>query len=134
MMVVTTDHIPGQKVIRVLGRVLGVTAQRRIPAEAGVSRGRDLSSTLLKDTLKAWRQDAVDNMTEAASGRGANAVLGMRFDHREVGESWVEICAYGTAVVLAAEGKRRLPMPGWGKRKIDWKGVDDAAESLERQT
>ncbi|HCT77180.1 MAG TPA: hypothetical protein DGG94_09820 [Micromonosporaceae bacterium] len=134
MMVVTTDHIPGQKVIRVLGRVLGVTAQRRIPVEAGVPWGRDVPSTLLKDTLKAWRQDAVDNMTEAAHGRGANAVLGMRFDHREVGESWVEICAYGTAVVLAGESKRRLPVPGWETRNIDWKGEEDAAESLERQT
>jgi uncharacterized protein YbjQ (UPF0145 family) len=27
--------------------------------------------------------------------------VGMRFDHREVGTTWMELCAYGTAVVVS---------------------------------
>jgi hypothetical protein len=51
-------------------------------------------------------------MAYHARNAGANAVLGMRFDHRVISESWVEICAYGTAVVAVAiggvPGQRRL--------------------------
>jgi uncharacterized protein YbjQ (UPF0145 family) len=41
-------------------------------------------------------------MVEAASRRGANAIIGMRFDNRDVTPPWREICAYGTAVVVAS--------------------------------
>jgi uncharacterized protein YbjQ (UPF0145 family) len=51
--------------------------------------------------LAHWREEAVARMTEAAERRGANAVVGMRFDHREITDYWAEICAYGTAVVAA---------------------------------
>jgi uncharacterized protein YbjQ (UPF0145 family) len=94
MMVVTTEHIPGQEVIRVLGRVLAVITRRRSPAMAG---------SKLRDLLTSWRSDAVSNMVEAAQGRGANAVLSVRFDHRDIGESWVEISVYGMAVVIRKE-------------------------------
>ncbi|GIH07229.1 UPF0145 protein [Rhizocola hellebori] len=89
-MVVTTEHIPGQTVTRVLGRVLAVITRRRSPAMTGPR---------LRDLLTAWRSDAVRNMVEAAQGRGANAVLSVRFDHRDVGESWMEISVHGMAVV-----------------------------------
>ncbi|HEX5596993.1 MAG TPA: heavy metal-binding domain-containing protein, partial [Micromonosporaceae bacterium] len=45
---------------------------------------------------------------------GANAVLGMQFEHREVGEMWMEVCAYGTAVVvhrLAPDPRTITPPP-----------------------
>ena len=37
-------------------------------------------------------------MVAEAESRGANAVIAMRFDTSELGTSWTEICAYGTAV------------------------------------
>jgi Putative heavy-metal-binding len=30
---------------------------------------------------------------------GGNAIVAMRFDTSELGSTWTEICAYGTAVV-----------------------------------
>ena len=39
-------------------------------------------------------------MLRVAYQRGANAVVGMRFDHRPISESWNEVCAYGTAVFV----------------------------------
>jgi uncharacterized protein YbjQ (UPF0145 family) len=103
MMVVTTEHIPGQRVIRVLGRVLAVIARRRSPA---------MAASRLRDLLTSWRSDAVSNMVEAAQGRGANAVLSVRFDHRDVGESWMEISVSGMAVVIEND---RLAAAGTGK-------------------
>jgi hypothetical protein len=52
----------------------------------------------MSEALAYWRQEAVEQMVEAARRRGANAVLGMRFDNREISSYWAEICAYGTAV------------------------------------
>ncbi len=37
-------------------------------------------------------------MIEEAEAKGANAIVAMRFDTSEMGETWTEICAYGTAV------------------------------------
>jgi uncharacterized protein YbjQ (UPF0145 family) len=37
-------------------------------------------------------------MVAEAEAKGANAVVGMRFDTSEMGANWTEICAYGTAV------------------------------------
>jgi len=55
----------------------------------------------LKGMTKALvdsRQQVIDRMVEAAEAKGANAVVGMRFDTSEMGDTWTEICAYGTAV------------------------------------
>src|SRR2546423_14481209 len=42
-----------------------------------------------------------------AREQGATAILAMRFAHRVISSLWVEICAYGTAVV--AVPRRRVP-------------------------
>jgi uncharacterized protein YbjQ (UPF0145 family) len=44
----------------------------------------------------------MDRMIENARLLGANAIVGMRFDSSEMGESLTEIAAYGTAVVVSA--------------------------------
>jgi uncharacterized protein YbjQ (UPF0145 family) len=40
----------------------------------------------------------VARMVEEAQAKGLNAVVAMRFDTSELGKTWTEICAYGTAV------------------------------------
>lgn len=39
-------------------------------------------------------------MVEEAQAKGANAIIAMRFDSGQLGSTWNEICAYGTAVRL----------------------------------
>ena len=39
-------------------------------------------------------------MVAEAEAKGANAIVAMRFDTSEMGSSWTEICAYGTAVKI----------------------------------
>ena len=48
--------------------------------------------------LMEGRRDAEQRLVEAASAWGANAILAFRFDTSELGSTWMEICAYGTAV------------------------------------
>jgi uncharacterized protein YbjQ (UPF0145 family) len=59
--------------------------------------------------LVQTRARAVAQMVHAAESRGANAIIGMRFDHRDVTAVWMELCAYGTAVlaVPVTENARR---------------------------
>jgi uncharacterized protein YbjQ (UPF0145 family) len=42
----------------------------------------------------------VDRLVENATLMGANAIIMMRFDSAEIGQTMSEIVAYGTAVVL----------------------------------
>lgn len=41
---------------------------------------------------------AQERLEEAAGEKGADAIIAFRFDTSELGSSWTEICAYGTAV------------------------------------
>jgi uncharacterized protein YbjQ (UPF0145 family) len=46
------------------------------------------------------RDQATDRLRDAAVGKGANAVLAMRFDCNEIGDIMSEVAAYGTAVTV----------------------------------
>ncbi len=48
--------------------------------------------------LATGRMDAQQRLVEEAESKGANAVIAFRFDTSELGTTWTEICAYGTAV------------------------------------
>jgi uncharacterized protein YbjQ (UPF0145 family) len=43
----------------------------------------------------------ISRMTEEAEAKGADAVVAMRSTPRGMGDTWTEICAYGTAVRIA---------------------------------
>jgi uncharacterized protein YbjQ (UPF0145 family) len=108
MLVVTTETVPGFRVDSVIGHVLGVTARGLNPFNEGVKLLEGGINPRMAASLEKWRQEAVTNMIEQATRRGANAVLGMRFDHRHISPAWVEICAYGTAVQLHPQGHEAL--------------------------
>ncbi|BCB80744.1 YbjQ family protein [Phytohabitans flavus] len=101
VLVVTTDNLPGYHVHAVLGEVIISMARTRNAFAEGVKslRGGAYDPKAPEHLLR-WRTEAVSKLGEAARERGANAVIGMRFDHRDTGTLWVELCAYGTAVVV----------------------------------
>jgi uncharacterized protein YbjQ (UPF0145 family) len=101
MIVTTMNDIPGYTVDEVFGEVMGLTVRSR---NIGSQIGAGLKSILggeLKGMTKALidsRQQVMERMVEEAEGKGANAIIAMRFDTSEMGGQWTEICAYGTAV------------------------------------
>jgi uncharacterized protein YbjQ (UPF0145 family) len=101
VIIATTNDLPGYAVEEVYGEVFGLTVRSR---NIGSQFGAGLKSILggeLKGMTKALadsREQVVQRMTEEAESRGANAILAMRFDTSEMGGTWTEICAYGTAV------------------------------------
>lgn len=102
MLVVTTENIAGYRIERVLGQVFGVTVRSRgiggnITASLRSVFGGEIKeyTEMIEDARKA----AIDRMIQNAHAMGANAVIMMRFDSGEIGQTMSEIVAYGTAVV-----------------------------------
>ncbi|HYN97561.1 MAG TPA: YbjQ family protein [Pilimelia sp.] len=114
MLVVTTDNLPGYEIREVLGEVIGVNARTHNPFAEGVKSLHGGTNPRMTEALIRWREEAVERMAQIAQRRGANAVVAMRFDHREITTAWVEICAYGTAVVVSylANGHRTPVVTG----------------------
>jgi len=96
-----SNDLPGYQVEEVLGEVFGLTVRSR---NVGSQIGAGLKSLVggeLRGMTKALvdsRAQVIERLTEEAERRGGNAVLAMRFDTSEMGGTWTEICAYGTAV------------------------------------
>jgi uncharacterized protein YbjQ (UPF0145 family) len=101
VLITTTNDVPGYAVDEVYGEVFGLTVRSR---NLGSQMGAGFKSLVggeLKGMTKALvdsRNDVIDRMVEEAEAKGANAVVAMRFDTSEMGGTWTEICAYGTAV------------------------------------
>jgi uncharacterized protein YbjQ (UPF0145 family) len=101
MLVVTTDDLPGYQVRQVLGQVMGSTGRLRNAFMEGVRLlEHGDKNPRMPQHLVTWRSEAIEQMVTQARRRGANAVIGMRFDNREITDMWSEICAYGTAVYV----------------------------------
>jgi uncharacterized protein YbjQ (UPF0145 family) len=102
VLVVTTNDIPGWEIRKVLGEVFGLTVRSRNAFSQLGAGFKSLVGGELKgmtENLVNSRNEVMGRMLEAARERGGNAVVAMRFDTSEMGETWTEICAYGTAVV-----------------------------------
>ena len=100
MLAVTIDTLPGYEVKRVIGEVVGTIARARNPYSEGVKALSGSVNPRMVHLLARGREEAIAAMLRQAYQRGGNAVVGMRFDHREINNSWAEICAYGTAVFV----------------------------------
>src|SRR5437868_13982262 len=103
MLVVTTENVPGQRVREVKGQVFGVVVRSRglggniMAGLRSLAGGEIVEYTrLVEDT----RRHAVDRMVQNARAMGANAVVMMRFDSSELGQTMTEVVAYGTAAVI----------------------------------
>ncbi|SDR37875.1 Uncharacterized conserved protein YbjQ, UPF0145 family [Rhizobiales bacterium GAS191] len=103
MLVTTTENVPGHQVRDVKGQCFGVVVRSRGLAGNVMAGLRSLVGGEIKEyteLLEEARRHAVDRMVENATLMGANAIVMMRFDSSEIGQTMSEIVAYGTAVVL----------------------------------
>lgn len=107
MIVVTTPDIAGQRIERTLGQAFGVVVRSRGIGGNLMAGLRSLAGgeiTEYTQMLEEARRHALDRLVRNAAEMGANAVVAMRFDSSEIGDTMSEIVAYGTAVVTAPAG------------------------------
>jgi uncharacterized protein YbjQ (UPF0145 family) len=99
----TTFTLDGYQIVHTLGVVRGVTVRSRsllgaIGAKVETLFGGQIS--MLTTLCERTRADAFDILLAHAQRRGANAVVGVRYDATEIMSGVTEVICYGTAVVV----------------------------------
>ncbi len=101
MLISTMNDLPGYTIDEVVGEVFGLTVRsRNVGSQIGASLKSLVGGELkgMTKMLAEGREHAQQRLIDEAEAKGANAVLAFRFDTSELGSTWTEICAYGTAV------------------------------------
>jgi uncharacterized protein YbjQ (UPF0145 family) len=101
MIVTTMNDLPGYTIDEVLGEVFGLTVRsRNIGSQFGATLKSLVGGELkgMTKMLSEGRLHAQERLEEEAAAKGADAIIAFRFDTSELGQTWTEICAYGTAV------------------------------------
>ena len=101
MIITTMNDLPGHQIEEVYGEVFGLTVRaRNIGSQMGAGFKSLVGGELkgMTKMLAEGRAHAQERLVEEAEGKGANAIIAFRFDTSELGSTWTEICAYGTAV------------------------------------
>ncbi|MHA1917076.1 MAG: heavy metal-binding domain-containing protein [Candidatus Ranarchaeia archaeon] len=107
LLLTTNETIPGYEITKVIGLVYGVTVRTRgiggkfLAGLRGIVGGEMGSFVELANEL---RTQALNKLNSSAYNRGANAVIGVRYDSNDMSTgdqfSGTEVCAYGTAVIV----------------------------------
>lgn len=100
-LVTTAFDLSGHRIVKNFGVVRGIVVRSRsivgnIGAAIQTFFGGNI--TLYTELCEKARLDAYELMLEHAAERGANALIGMRYDANEVAAGVTEVLAYGTAV------------------------------------
>lgn len=103
MIVVTTNDLPGYRIVRHLGVARGLSVRSRsvvgnIGASIQILFGGNIS--LYTKLAEQARQEAFDLLIQQGEIMGANAIVAMRYDANEMASAVTEVLAYGTAVVV----------------------------------
>jgi len=103
MIIATSENIAGHRTVQTLGQVLGLVVRSRGLGGNIMAGLRSLAGGEIVEytqMLEEARRHAVDRMVANATAMGANAIVMMRFDSSELGQTMSEIVAYGTAAVV----------------------------------
>jgi len=103
MLVTTTEHIAGKRVVRTLGLATGAVTRSPGLMKGIVASIKNLLGGELEEftrTIAQAREQALDRTKDHARSLGANAVISIRFASAEIASYAAEIVCYGTAVVL----------------------------------
>ncbi len=103
VMVLTTEDVPGHRIIAVKGLVRGNTIRTRHVGHDITAVFKSLLGGEIAEYTKMMaesREQSLDRLRAEARERGANAVVGTRFSTSMVMQGSSEILAYGTAVVI----------------------------------
>ena len=103
MLIVTTENIPHHRVVEIKGQCFGVVVRSRGIGGNIVAGLRSIVGGEIHEytqLLEEARRHAIDRLVQNATAMGANAILMMRFDSSEIGQTMSEIVAYGTAAIV----------------------------------
>ena len=97
----TAFELPRKKIVKNLGVVKGIIVRSRsIVGTIGGSLQTILGGniSLFTELCEKTREEAYELMIKHAEEKGANAIIGVRYDTTELMQSVTEVLCYGTAV------------------------------------
>lgn len=103
MIVVTLAEVPGKRITAVLGMVRGNTVRARHIGHDILAVLRNIVGGEVTEYTKMMaeaREQSLDRMVAEAQGKGADAIVGVRFTTCSAMQGAAELLAYGTAVKL----------------------------------
>ena len=103
--IVSSNWVPGLKVIKTVGFVYGITVRSRGLGRNITAGLRSLGGGEIQEYVQMMEQsrdEALNRMAQHAKQLGANAVISTAFDSNEISQYMQEILAYGTAVLVDA--------------------------------
>lgn len=107
-MTTTAFTLDGYRIVHSLGVVRGVTVRSRSllgTIGAGFQTMLGGNITMLTTLCERARADAFDLVLAHAHQRGANAIVGVRYDATEIMTGVTEVLCYGTAVVVEPDDR-----------------------------
>jgi len=106
MIVVTTETIPGKKIVKTMGIVRGNTIRARHIGKDVLAVLKNIVGGEIEEYTKMMsesREQSLDRMVENANELGADAVVAVRFSTSSMMQGAAELLVYGTAVKLEDE-------------------------------
>ncbi|MCY4094626.1 MAG: YbjQ family protein [Gammaproteobacteria bacterium] len=106
MLIVTTDTVPGKRIVKTLGLVRGNTVRARHLGHDVIASLRNIVGGEIGEYAKLVaesREQSIDRMEAEAQALGANAIICVRFGTSVMAQSAAELLAYGTAVIIEDE-------------------------------
>lgn len=103
MTVVSTNYVPGFRIVRTIGFTWGLIVRARGIGGNLMASLRTIPGGEIKEyteMLDQARHEALWRLIAHAQSLGANAIVSARFDSSEIGGIMSEILAYGTAVIV----------------------------------
>lgn len=102
-MITTTFELEGYAIEQNLGIARGIVVRSRSVVGSFVGGLQTLfggNITIYTEMCEHARQEAFDLMMVHAMQKGANAIVGFRYDATEVMDGLTEVLAYGTACIV----------------------------------
>ena len=110
MNAVTTETIPGYRVVKTFGIARGNAIRARHVGRDILAMLQNLVGGEIHDYTRLMgqvREQAIDRMKEDAAAMGANAVITVRLTTSMLMQGAAEIVAYGTAVRIEPDESAR---------------------------
>lgn len=93
----TIDAVPGVT-FTVVGLLVAAVPYYGSKYAEGISDTQGHGAPDVPRVLERRRSEVLDRLARKAEHIGADAVVGVRMDTREITGTWKELCAYGTAI------------------------------------
>jgi len=103
MIVTTGNDVSGHEIASYIGIVRGIVVRSPSIAQGFLGGLKQIVGGNIEsyaEVCEAAREEAYQRMVQHAEDKGADAVIGMRYDATEFSQGVTEVLAYGTAVKL----------------------------------